>query len=395
MRTSSRHRSAVFTPASCCFNIPMICSSAYRLFFIPRPPVYITSELQLSLVEFLGGQVNMNYTQMTGQRESPAAFRTVKQVLRAGSRSFSRTVGFQGRSLTQIVYWHNKYGFWSIADPNMTEDRFWIAFGTQDASKYSERTSLSITCETNVPKVGIDGRCGGAFYQKGTRIYLCHNGRVGGGRAGIGKKAFLSWYADRFGITGPPGIIVGELPGSEARFLSETAKFVHAVEQFKGEVKAPRTVDEELDLDADTAQDEGEFDPRGNKSDRERALRSINIRRGQPEFRKKLLKAYSSKCALSGYDCVDALEAAHIRGYWTEDSNHVQNGLLLRGDLHTLFDLGKVGVEPNSFKIIVCEQLMTTLYGKLNGKKIRLPVNQAQWPNSEVLRDHAKRWKLK
>ncbi|MFZ0661580.1 MAG: hypothetical protein WAM66_02720, partial [Acidobacteriaceae bacterium] len=41
---------------SCCFKIPMICSSVYRLFFILRPPVQITRELQLNLVEFSGGR---------------------------------------------------------------------------------------------------------------------------------------------------------------------------------------------------------------------------------------------------------------------------------------------------------------------------------------------------
>jgi len=336
----------------------------------------------------------MEYTQITERKQIQIAFRTLRGLLHAGSRSYSRTVGFQGESLTRTVHWHIKYGFWTIVDSNTNENRFWISFGTQDPSEYSERTSLSITCETNVPKFGIDGRCGGSFYRKGTHTKLCHNGRVGGGGKGIGKTAFLSWYADRFGITWPPGIIVGELSGSKSRFLSNTAKFVHAVEQFKGEVKAKRSVDQELDLDADIAQDEGEFTPRSNKRDRERALRSINIRRGQPEFRKKLLKAYSGKCALCDYDCVDALEAAHIGGYWNEDSNHVQNGLLLRGDLHTLFDLGKIGIDPNTFRIIVSEQLMATLYSKLSGKKVRLPAKRAQWPNSESLRDHVKRWKL-
>jgi hypothetical protein len=291
------------------------------------------------------------------------------------------------------VHWHIKYDFWTIVDSNPTKNRPWISFGIQNPSD-NEHASLRITCEINVPKLGTDGRCGGAFYRKGTHTYLCHNGRVGGGGKGIGKTAFLSWYKDRYRITPPPGIIVGELSGPKSRFLSSTADFVNAVAQFKREVKEKRTVEQELDLDADIAEDEGEFGPRSSKRDRERALRSINIRRGQPEFRKKLLKAYSGKCALCGYDCADALEAAHIQGYWTEDSNHVQNGLLLRGDLHTLFDLGKIGVDPDTFRVIVSEPLMATLYGKFNGKKLWLPAKRAQWPNSAVLRDHVKRWKL-
>ena len=336
----------------------------------------------------------MDYKQITEQREIQTAFKTLRGLLQSGSRPYPRTVGFQGDSLTRTVHWHTKYGFWTIIDSNVTENRFWISFGTQNPANYSKNTSLSITCETNVPKLGNNGRCGGAFYQKGIHTYLCHNGRIGGGGKGIGKTAFLAWYSDRFQITWPPGIIVGEMSRSESTFLSSTARFVRAVEQFKIEVKTKGSIDQVLDLDADNAQTEGEFGPLSIKTDRERALRSINIRRGQPEFRTKLLKAYSVKCAMCGYDCVDSLEAAHIGGYWNESSNHVQNGLLLRGDLHTLFDLGKIGVDPNTFRIIVSEQLMPALYDKLSGKRLHLPSKEAQWLSSKVLRDHVKRWKL-
>jgi hypothetical protein len=339
----------------------------------------------------------MDYTQITDRKQIQIAFQTLKELLQAGSRFYSRPVGSRGGSRTRTVHWHVKYGFWTIIESNPSKDRYSIFFGTQNPSEHNEHTSLSMTCQANVPKFGTDNRCGGAFYRKGTHSYLCHNGRIGGGGKGIGKTAFLSWYTDRdrFRITWPQGIIVGELAEPQSRFLSTAAKFIHAVEQFKAEVKAKRSIDQELNQDADIAQDEGEFAPRNHKTDRERALRSINIRRGQPEFRKKLLEGYSYKCAVSEYDCVDALEAAHIAGYWNEDSNHVQNGLLLRGDLHTLFDLGKIGVDPKTFRVIVSEQLMPTLYGKLSGKKLRLPAKRSHWPNSEVLRDHVKRWKLK
>jgi HNH endonuclease len=336
----------------------------------------------------------MDYTQITAREQIHAALGKLRGLLQTGSQAYVRTIGFQGESLTRTVRWHVRYGFWVIVDSNITENRFWIAFGTEDPSVHGDHSSLSITCETNVPRSGIDRRSGGAFYQKRAGIYLCHNGRIGGGRKGIGKAAFLAWYADRFGLTWPPGIIVGAVSGSKSKLLSDTAKFVLAVEQFKHEIKATGTVDDELDRDADIAKDEGEFAPRGNLANRERALRSINARRGQPAFRNKLLNAYSSRCAMCGYDCLDALEAAHISGYWNEDSNHVQNGLLLRCDLHTLFDLGKIGVDPTNFSIVVSKQLMTTVYGKLSGRRLRLPARRVQWPSCEILRDHLKRWKL-
>src|SRR5207244_4015138 len=75
---------------------------------------------------------------------------------------------------------------------------------------------------------------------------------------------------------------------------------------------------------------------------------------GVPDFRRRLLKAYGGRCAISDCNCSEALEAAHIRGYGGEETNHVQNGLLLRSDLHSLMDLGKIGVDPHTMKVIVC-----------------------------------------
>src|SRR5207245_9204033 len=112
------------------------------------------------------------------------------------------------------------------------------------------------------------------------------------------------------------------------------------------------------------------------KESREKVIREINLRRGQPEFRRKLLRAYGGRCAICGCDCADALEAAHIRAYGGDETNHIQNGLLLRSDLHTLFDLGSIGIEPQTRKIIVAKSLLGTVYEKLNGRKMRLPKSE-------------------
>jgi len=107
-----------------------------------------------------------------------------------------------------------------------------------------------------------------------------------------------------------------------------------------------------------------------------------------------MLTAYSGRCAVSGCNCKDALEAAHIGGYWDEDSNHVQNGLLLRSDLHTLFDLGKIGVDPKTLKFVVSKELMHTDYGKLKGKRLGRPLKPTMCPHAALLQDHLRRWKL-
>ena len=132
------------------------------------------------------------------------------------------------------------------------------------------------------------------------------------------------------------------------------------------------------------------FSPASLKDEREKKLREIVERRGQPDFRNKLIAAYSGRCAATGCDAVAALEAAHIVPYTGAQSNHVTNGLLLRADIHTLFDLDLIGIDPESMAIFVAEAIKATVYAELDGQKLLLPVNAADIPNHEAL---AQRWK--
>lgn len=112
---------------------------------------------------------------------------------------------------------------------------------------------------------------------------------------------------------------------------------------------------------------------------RRRVLSSIVQRQGQPKFRKSLLEAYESKCAISGCDCPDALEAAHIKPYKGAHTNVVSNGILLRSDLHTLFDLGKPTIDTQGI-VRVVEELLATTYGQLDGQRLRLPKKRSWQP---------------
>ena len=73
-------------------------------------------------------------------------------------------------------------------------------------------------------------------------------------------------------------------------------------------------------------------------------------RRGQAKFRNDLL-AIDARCAITGCLTVNALEAAHIRPVKDVGESTVANGLLLRADIHRLFDLGYLAVDPASGKI--------------------------------------------
>ena len=156
-----------------------------------------------------------------------------------------------------------------------------------------------------------------------------------------------------------------------------------------------QNIDMQLDRDAEKADREGNFDPKNTKDGRNKTVRAINLRRGRPKFRKKVLEAYGGRCAVTNCDCPDALEAAHIIPYRGDYTNHVQNGILLRSDIHTLFDIGRIGFVPGSHEVIVFRSLKGTVYGNLKGRKLRLPSQPESRPNEEALRQHLERCGLK
>jgi putative restriction endonuclease len=82
------------------------------------------------------------------------------------------------------------------------------------------------------------------------------------------------------------------------------------------------------------------------EDERATASRDIAVREGQGAFRARLLDAYGRSCAITGEHTEPVLDAAHIQPYLGPRSNHLQNGLLLTKEFHTLFDLGYVTITP-------------------------------------------------
>lgn len=86
--------------------------------------------------------------------------------------------------------------------------------------------------------------------------------------------------------------------------------------------------------------------PPPEQDQREWRIRQVLKRRGQAKFREALINAYEGRCAISGCNARDALEAAHITAFSASGNNAVTNGILLRADLHSLFDIGLIGIIP-------------------------------------------------
>lgn len=128
-----------------------------------------------------------------------------------------------------------------------------------------------------------------------------------------------------------------------------------------------------------------EFSPKDAETEKEKVSRSVALRRGQPKFRKKLLSVYQNACAVTGTSFPPVLEAAHIVPYMGEKTNHVTNGILLRADIHTLFDLGLLGINQN-YEVVISSSLKNTEYEDYNGRKLRLPSSSSERPSLSALK---------
>ncbi|MBO1081728.1 HNH endonuclease [Roseomonas sp. 573] len=123
---------------------------------------------------------------------------------------------------------------------------------------------------------------------------------------------------------------------------------------------------------------------------REKVLREIKARRGQKAFRDQLLKAYDGRCAISGCAVLDVLEAVHIVPYRGDNTNHPINGLLLRADLHTLFDCGLIAIDPDTLKVLVASAIKDPSYREFHGHMLRRAIDLRLAPSLAALRHHRK-----
>lgn len=112
-------------------------------------------------------------------------------------------------------------------------------------------------------------------------------------------------------------------------------------------------------------------------------------RKQEAVFRKLIRGVYGEQCCISAGSELSVLEAAHIQPYVDERSNHIQNGLLLRTDLHRLFDNGLIALDDDRC-VILSPELRDPEYQKFQGQQIRLPRLSKDIPSLEAIRAHRK-----
>jgi putative restriction endonuclease len=116
-------------------------------------------------------------------------------------------------------------------------------------------------------------------------------------------------------------------------------------------------------------------------------------RLGQGAFRLLVTDTYDRRCAVTGEKTLIILDAAHIRPVSVGGEHRVDNGLLLRSDVHTLFDRGYVTVTPDH-KFRVSPRLRADwdngrVYYDLGGRDVYLPRHDALRPSRQELEWHA------
>jgi putative restriction endonuclease len=116
-------------------------------------------------------------------------------------------------------------------------------------------------------------------------------------------------------------------------------------------------------------------------------------RLGQGGFRVSVLDEYQRRCAITGERTVPVLDAAHIQPYSEFGPHSVSNGLLLRSDLHTLFDKGYMTV-TNDLRIEVSSKIREQFsngrdYYALHGQELKvIPADHSCRPAREYLEWH-------
>lgn len=110
-------------------------------------------------------------------------------------------------------------------------------------------------------------------------------------------------------------------------------------------------------------------------------------RRGQQEFRLALIDHFGESCFVSGSQPACVLEAAHISPFSTHETHSIHGGLLLRRDLHTLFDRHLLRINPKNWTVETAATLHKyELYNDLHSRKVNFTGNAT--PDVDLISEH-------
>jgi len=168
------------------------------------------------------------------------------------------------------------------------------------------------------------------------------------------------------------------LPGADLRELCESPRSQLSMRSLRWDAfqvalsskGADRAVERVVHRAPDFAFPQGHF------------LDIVRVRRGQRQFREHLINAQGERCAFTGEAPARVLEAGHLYSYAELGVHHEHGGLLLRRDVHRLFDDGWLAVDPGTLKVDVADNLGAfPQYASLHDRQLqtRLRDSQVGW----------------
>lgn len=173
------------------------------------------------------------------------------------------------------------------------------------------------------------------------------------------------------------------------RALDHEPWYIHGRDEARGNWLIVRGTPPGADDDLYTLPAEDDTSP---GADDARRMASIKVRRGQAKFRGDLIGAYGAQCAVTGTRIEDLLEAAHIIPHAEGTNYRVSNGLLLRADIHTLYDLHLLSVDERH-RVHLSKLLMLTDYLMYHGKHLKaLPAISEHQPSALYLKSRHDRF---
>jgi hypothetical protein len=182
------------------------------------------------------------------------------------------------------------------------------------------------------------------------------------------------------------GMYIGISQLTFSDFDRTKIKAVRWKERGKAAFKECRFLQQALDLPSAPP-----YDPRIALAGKK--LRRTRDRPGQRAFRCLLKLVHEHRCCVTGCGIADILEAAHIDGYRGSRSDHICNGLLLRSDVHGLFDRHLISINPESLRVEVSNLARNEPeYARLHGTSVSVPLRPDQHPDRGALRRHWNRF---
>jgi putative restriction endonuclease len=251
---------------------------------------------------------------------------------------------------------------------------------------------------------------GGGFFLSYSRLPLSVSWDIFGVKNGaVDQMVFLdaiTKYRASRQLPFEPNPNIGNIVISSPVFLDEE-NWINAPEDWSSNIVQGKTYDTQEDIGSriwkefqERSQTQrvlviGNNPPKMIVETRERygSEYMMKPRLGQSSFRVLVIDAYKRRCAMTGERTLPVLHASHIKPYAKEGPHSIDNGILLRADLHILFDMGYITITPK-YEIVVSNRIKNEFengkqYYALQGSPlVVLPDMPEQRPSSEFLDWH-------